>query len=324
MFVVLALSRAALAQPPGDLERARSLYAEAGELERKGDYPGAQEKLREALRIRETPNLRYALAWALENDNHLIEARSEYELALRLAQRAGNDEVKGLAAQRIAEVDHETPIVQVRVRGTVTKAMKVLVDGREIAIHGDTGTMAVDPGSRIVRVENGDQSSDQTVTLGRGGLRVIEVQGADKVTVLDDNADKPRSSKLPWVLVGAGGVLLATGVLLFASSASDASTRDDKQALWCTATSCVNGNTATVPESDTAAMYRRDATDAASRGNTKQVVGAVLGGAGVVTAGIGVYLLLRHPHQEGSDPSRVSFEASPLPGGAHAGATFAF
>ena len=323
-LVVALVDAAAHAQPPatGELERARALYAEAGELEQKGDWQSAQERLREALRIRETPNLRYALAWALENDNQLIEARNEYELALRLASRAGNEEVKGLATQRINEVDHETPLVQVRVKGALTKGMRVVVDGREVQIHGDAGTMPVDPGSRVVRVENGEQTSEQTVTLGRGGLRVVEVKGAERLVVLDDTADQAKTPKLPWVLVGGGGVLLVTGILLFVSSSSDASTRDDKQAQWCTATACANGTTATLPESDAAVMYRREASDAATHGNTKQIVGGVLGGIGAVGIGVGTVLLLRRHHAD--EPARVSFDASPLPGGAHAGATFVF
>jgi hypothetical protein len=68
--------------------RARALFDEAGELERQGQWSAAQERLRAAIRIHETPHLRYALGWALENDDKLLEARVQYETALRLAFNA--------------------------------------------------------------------------------------------------------------------------------------------------------------------------------------------------------------------------------------------
>jgi hypothetical protein len=327
VVAVLCFAPAVSAQEKDrDLERARALFDQAGELERQGQWPVAQERLREALRIRETPNLRYALAWALENDDKLIEARTEYELALRLAQRANNDEVSNLASARIAEVDRKIPLVQVRIRGAIARDTRVIVDGREVVIRGDAGTMPVDPGSRTVRVERGGRvASEETVTVSRGVLRVVELKGDDSVAVLDDNgAPERRTGALPWVLVGGGGALLVTGVVLLASSSSDAHARDDKTAQWCDATACVNG-AATRAETPEASLLRREAYDAASRGNTKQILGGVLGGVGAVGIGVGAYLLLhRSSAPESPKAGRVSVDASPIAGGATVGASFVF
>jgi len=324
----LGLGRSAQAQErDGDLDRARALFDQAGELERQGQWPAAQERLRAALRIRETPNLRYALGWALENDNKLLDARTEYELAMRLAQRAGNEEVSNLASQRIAEVDQKTPIVQVRIRGHVPASTRVTVDGREVVIRGDAGTMSVDPGTRLVRVERaGRAPTEQNVSVGRGVLRVVEVKGDDSVAVLDDSGhSREQKSVLPWVLVGGGGALIVTSAVLFASSSGDAGTRDDKTAQWCDAVACSNG-LASRPESTDAATLRREAYDAASRGNTKQIAGGILGGVGAVSAVVGVYLLLQRPHgaETARKASRLAVDASPLQGGGLANATLSF
>lgn len=328
LMALVGLARSAGAQErDADLERARTLFDQAGELERQGQWPAAQERLRAALRIRETPNLRYALGWALENDDKLLEARTEYELAMRLAQRAGNEEVTNLASQRIAEVDRKTPLVQVRIRGQVARETRVLVDGREVMIRGDAGTLSVDPGTRVVRVERpGRAPSEQSVSVGRGVLRVVEVKGDEGVTVLDDRGRPAEgASVVPWMLVGGGGALLVTGAILFASSSGDASTRDEKTAQWCDAVACSNGM-ASRTETPEAVALRREAYDAASRGNTKQVIGGIVGGVGAVSAVVGVYLLLQRPHgpETAQKRSRLAVDASPLTGGGMANASLTF
>jgi tetratricopeptide (TPR) repeat protein len=317
---------------PTDLERARTLFDEAGELEKQGQWNAAQDRLRAALRIRETPHLRYALGWALENSGRLIEARTEYEVALRLAQRnSGAEEVSRLASTRIAEVDRKIPLVQIHVRGALAKDTRVLVDGREVVVHGDVGTVPVDPGTRTVRIErSGGALSEQSVAVTPGVFRVVEVQGDDGAS-LDSSgghvvADtRGRGAVLPWVLIGGGGALALGGVLLFVSSGSDVSARDDSMRQWCDATAC-QGTTATRAETTEAAAYRREAYDAASRGNTKQIFGAILGGVGIAGIATGTYLLLkkREPSDSPRAASNLRVDAAPLPGGAMAGAALSF
>ena len=327
LVTLLTFAPAALAEP-NDLERARALFDEAGELEQQGQWTAAQDKLRAALRVRETPHLRYALGWALENGNRLIEARTEYEVALRLAQRAGVDEVSRLASTRIAEVDRKIPLLQIHVRGSLAKTTHVLVDGREVQVHGDVGTVPVDPGARTVRVERaGESPADQEVTVGQGVFRVIEINGDSPTVGEEVHADSRRGPVLPWVLIGGGGALALGGIVLFVSSSSDASARDDNTRSWCDATACVSG-TATRPETAEAAGFRREAYDASSRGNTKQVVGAVMGGVGVASVVAGTYMLLKKRERD-DGPARASraglrLDGAPLPGGGMAGASFTF
>lgn len=325
LLAILSLAPRALAEP-SDLERARTLFDEAGELERQGQWAAAQDRLRAALRIRETPHLRYALGWALENDQLLIEARTEYEVALRLAQRGNAEEVSRLASSRIVEVDRKIPLLQIHVRGRLARDTHVFVDGHELVVHGDIGTLPVDPGARTVRVErSGKTASEEAVTVAPGVFRVVEVQG-DTSGVLDDPAVQPdtrRRSVLPWVLIGGGGALTLGGLGLFVSSASDSSTRDDNMAKWCEATACVNGTNATRPETAEAAGFRREAYDAASRGNTKQVVGAVIGGVGLVGIAAGTYLLVKNRERDDAPRAArpgVRIDATALPGGGAVGA----
>jgi hypothetical protein len=172
----------------------------------------------------------------------------------------------------------------------------------------------------------GRAPSEQSVSVGRGVLRVVEVKGDEGVTVLDDRGRPAEgASVVPWMLVGGGGALLVTGAILFASSSGDASTRDEKTAQWCDAVACSNGM-ASRTETPEAVALRREAYDAASRGNTKQVIGGIVGGVGAVSAVVGVYLLLQRPHgpETAQKRSRLAVDASPLTGGGMANASLTF
>jgi hypothetical protein len=329
LLCVLAFAPVVRAGEPTDLERARALFDEAGELERQGNWGAAQDRLRDALRVRETPHLRYALGWALENGNRLLEARTEYEVALRLAQRGGAEEVSRLAFTRIAEIDRKIPLVQIKVRGALAKDTRVLVDGREVIVHGEIGTVPVDPGRRIVRIErSGKSPSEETVSVTQGVFRVVEVQGDESG---GGGAASPAASRsqvpiLPWALIGVGGVAVIGSVVLFVTSSNDVADRDASMRQWCDATAC-SGTTATRAETPEAAAFRRDAYDAASRGNTKQVLGAIVGGAGIASIAVGTYLLVKHGERaDGPRAARTGLrvDAAPLPGGAMAGAALTF
>jgi hypothetical protein len=331
LLVVAALAVAPSARAePSELQRARALFDEAGELEVQGQWGAAQDRLRAALAIRETPHLRYALGWALENGGRLLEARAEYEVALRLARRDGVPEVSRIAATRVAEVERKIPFVQLRVRGVLAKDTRVLLDGRDVPVNPSGGAFQVDPGTRTIRIERTTEAPRElSFSVAEGALRVIDLRGDDTSSTGADAAretHRKSNQTFPWILVGTGGALAIGGALLFVSSVSDASTRDDSSKKWCDATACANG-AATLPETPEAAAYRRDAYDASSRGNTKQIAGAVVGGLGFVGLATGTYLLLTSgDRKEPRSAARrtVEVQAAPLQGGAIAGATLTF
>lgn len=342
------LAFATLLSPPAraqdsDVERARTLFDEAGELERQGQWSAAQDKLRAAIKIRETPHLHYALAWALENDDKLLEAKTEYETAVRLAQqKAGAEDVGRLATSRLAEVERKTPLVRVRVPGGTVSGARVVVDGHATALQNDVVTVPVNPGSRVVRVEwTGRSPNEQLVYVPRGMLRVLEVRGDEAVAsravaqerhdVADGSVSRPSDAKtkkerapvLPIVLAAGGAALAVGGGVLFVSSASDASARDESMRQWCEATACASGTTATLPESPEATAHRQDANDAAERGNTKQIIGATIGGIGLVGVAVGTYLLVRGDGGRSTRTGAVPIVA-PIAGGAMAGTAIRF
>jgi hypothetical protein len=347
LFALAIVSSSAMARAAdGDTERARALFEEAGELERHGQWSAAQDKLRAALRLRGTPQLYYALGWALENDDKLLEAKAEYETAARLGREKNVDEVTRLAAARLTELAEKMPTIKVRVGGAGRGATKVIIDGREVRRDSDdVATMLVNPGSHVIRVERADGAVEQMAYVGRGTVRTIDVDAGDAVAARDTPPERHGKAKtgvvvtgpapdqgaessvvVPWLLLSGGLAFMAGGGALLVSASSDADTRDAMQAKWCTATAC-NGTTATRPETAEAAAFRREASESASTGNTKQAVGLVLGGTGIVAATVGVILLLRSDNKSSSTEKRVTTRASVEPlqgGGAFANAAFSF
>ncbi len=341
-----------------ETERARALFEEAGELERHGQWGAAQERLRAALRLRETPQLYYALGWALENDDKLLEAKAEYETTIRAGRERPNpgaEEAVRLAAARLADLEKKMPIVKVRLVGAphARATTHVIVDGREIKRgDDDVAITPVNPGSHVIRVERGaDGAIEQMVYVGRGTVRTIDVDagaapeaaiGATRDTAQDRHA-KPLSvattktptahkpNVVPWVLLSGGVALIAGSTALLLSASSDADKRDENQSKWCAATACTGGVTATRPETAEAASYRQEASDATSSGNTKQAFGLALGGVGIVSAAVGTILLVRgeddrveeRPSRSRSG-SRVRANAAPITGGAFGTVGFAF
>lgn len=345
VVVALVLAARPASAQDSDIERARTLFDEAGELERLGQWSAAQDKLRAALKIRETPHLRYALGWALENDDKLLEAKVEYESAVRLAaQKAGAEEVSRLATTRIQEVEKKTPAVQIRVPGGSAAGARVTVDGHTTTLKDDSVSIPVNPGSRVIRVERGKAPPiEQLVYVPRGMLRVVDIAKEESVASRTGPQDRhdaapkeqpvstrllvkeEHSNTLPIVLVASGAAMVLGGGLLFAASTNDADERDTRMAQWCTATACTNGTTATLPETADATANRQAADDAAERGNVKQVLGALVGGVGLVGVGIGTYLLIRGDERSVAPTARrVTPIAGALPGGAMAGATIRF
>lgn len=330
----------------GDTQRARALFEEAGELERHGHWGAAQEKLRAALRLRETPQLHYALGWAFENDDKLIEAKAEYETAARSGRDLpGGEEGARLAAARLADLDDKTPVIQIRLGGAAKRSARVIVDGREIKRADDVARTSVNPGSHIVRIESEPGVVEQVVYVGRSTVRTVDIDTGEGVAQRDTSPERhegaaapatdaytrPATSSrfVPWLLVSGGIAFVAGGSALLVSSASDADTRDEMQSRWCTATACRGGTTATLPESAEAAASRRASADAASSGNTKQAFAFVLGGAGLVAAAVGTVMLLRSSepaNERAAKPktARTTANVAPLPGGGFASASFSF
>ncbi len=160
-----------------ELAVARRLFREATELEGQQRWERAAQKLREAIRIKETPGLRFHLAHCQENMGLLVEALVDYDRARELiasGMKAPDVEALLPGAERALSQRVPTLIIAVPkgVRGT-----HIALDGREVAGSVAGRPAPINPGShRIVVRAPGYRDFIKEITMGEGERRTVTVQ----------------------------------------------------------------------------------------------------------------------------------------------------
>jgi hypothetical protein len=308
-----------------DTARARALFEAAGELERDGRWSAAQDRLRAALRLRETPQLHFALGWALENDDKLIEAKVAYETAARLGrERQGAEEALRLAIARLGDLETMTPIIRVRLASSTSKPnARVIVDGSEVlradfdksrrsrrrGVVGaepqdNIAATLVNPGSHVVRIERGASgATEHMVYVGRSAERTVDVDTNETVATSDTTQnDHGPTTAAPAPPIASGDPT------------------SDREALvpWLV----LSGGVAFVAAGG--ALLFASANDHEG-GQTKEALGLTMGSIGLVGATVGAMLLLRtiEPGLAHKTPTKSAM-AAPIRGGGMATATFSF
>ena len=117
--------RASAEEPsPTELAVARRLFNEAEALEKEERWSEAALKIREAIRIKETPGLRYHLAFCEEHMGLLVEAMNDYARARDLiAQGTPARDVEGMLPDKQKALSRRVPsILALRARHRVTIA----------------------------------------------------------------------------------------------------------------------------------------------------------------------------------------------------------
>jgi hypothetical protein len=215
---VLAAS-AVRAEPSGDdIKTARRLFTEAEELRARGDCAAAAERLRQAIAIKETPGLRFHLAYCEERTGSLLLARSDYVRAAELiAGGVSAPDVANLLGPAEKALSERLPTVQVRVPEYADSA-KVQLDGRELSKSSLGTPLALDPGAHTVHAE--------AVGYERYVLEFIIAEGEDRVVdvALRRSGSSPAPAAAPGAPVegevhGAGSGLGAREFVVIGESA---------------------------------------------------------------------------------------------------------
>lgn len=221
--VVAALSGAstARAQTPSDLATARRHFKAARELEDAKKWEAASSELRAALAIKETPGLRYHLAYCQEQLAHYAAALRNYERAKQLLNEgqtaADVSQLLGPAIERVKALVGELTLV-----AAAGDFDQVFLDGNAVALNEP---IVVDPGRHRVRAVLGKEEQRHDVVIRAGERQKLEL----RVTAAPVETPEPvkaetappkappdapspptqqTSLKLP-VLLGEGVILLA-------------------------------------------------------------------------------------------------------------------
>lgn len=132
-------------------ERAKKLFEEGTELEKKADYAGALAKYKEAAQLAVTAGLRFHTGYCLEMTGKLAAALEEYEAADRLAREQNKQEVHAATTARLEPLRLRVPQIAIRL-ATPAKDTVTQLDGVTVAAALVEGGKAfrLDPGEHEV------------------------------------------------------------------------------------------------------------------------------------------------------------------------------
>ena len=134
VLLVCGLSHAEPAEPTG-VETARRLFKEAVALEARSDWANAELKLREALVVKDTPGLRYHVAFCQAQQGKLLEALADYDRAQALIDSGmAAPDVQQLLTEARADVLGRISDLTLQVPARV-RSFQVFIDGRQVQLE---------------------------------------------------------------------------------------------------------------------------------------------------------------------------------------------
>ncbi len=306
------------APPSEELKAARELFQDAYKDEQEKRYAQALEKFQRVAAVKESASVRYRIASVIEALGRLREARDAFRaLAASKASLAANEhEVADSAAERAHALDKKIPKLVIRLQDNAPADVRVTIDGAPAPITNAPRSIELDPGEHVVLASSPTSSPSETkVQLTEGGEVPVTVT-LTPIKVTQPLPPPPpgptRNNTLAYVALGAGGVLLVTGVALLLVREGDISDIE---------TACTNGNCPL--------GKRKDLESKRDEAELFGPLGVTLGIVGLAAAGTGAYLLFR-PGPKSQDAAASSFVRTvrvgprPVVGGALFGASASF
>lgn len=267
------------AQPHDDLEDARRLFNEAYKDEQEGRVAEALEKFRKVAKVKESGSVRYRVASCLEVLGKLREARDEFRalVARRAALPANQQDVADSAAERAHSLDQRIPRLAIIVEDKpLPRDLRLSVDGAPVPEKNGAATIELDPGDHVVLATSSSSAAYEAKV--RLSPNAGEVRLAFHLAGTTATGPRPaRSDTLGYVALGVGGALVATGAVLLLLRESAIDDVEDH----CPGNVCPPSARSAV-ESDI------------DRAEAFGVLGITSGIVGLLAAGAGAYLLLRH------------------------------
>ncbi|WP_437672736.1 hypothetical protein [Sorangium sp. So ce131] len=262
----------------GDVKSARALFIEGSKLARQGRWDDARVLYARSLQIKPAALTWYSLGVAQKETGRLVEALASFRAFLAEPTTTTTAPYVRPARDAVAALEKRVARVTIAVSPGEIDGLTLAIDGAPL--HGASNrAIELDPGAHeIVARAPGFRAAAArfNVPAGRSAEVPITLEPETRATAsagaaarglppVADPRPAPPNRTLPIVVMGAGGALLAGGVVLGLSGVSQASGAATREG----------------PEARSA--------------KTKGIVGDVLGGIGAATVGVGLYLLLKQP-----------------------------
>ncbi len=293
---VVSLAVPAPAQTPDELNRARALFGEALKDEQARSYTVALEKFERVRKVRDNAAVRYRIAACLESLGRLREARELFATVVGEGAKPTAEDAEIQAAGRAKAQDLDKRIPTLAVRTVDGGAATLTIDGRAAQL-GEA--VPVDPGEhRVVLTRAGAQPAESRANVLEGAHVALSIPlsapSAGDAPVPPAPPASSGGSSQKWV----GGAVAATGVALGITSL----------VLLFVRESTISNIDGACPGGACPRTRQGEVEGWRSRASTLGPVAAILGGAGIVAAGVGVTLFVTAPSSSHPAQAFVSWE----------------
>ena len=303
-MAVSVTSAGAYAQPkappsPDQLKVARDLFQEAYKDEQDKHYAEALEKFQRVASVKESASVRYRIGSVLESLGRLRESRDAFRA---LAASKPNlpppeQEIADSAADRAHQLDKKIPRILLQLQENPPADAHVSIDGAAVPASTTPRPIELDPGEHVVQASSPTSRPSETrVTLAEGGVvAVLVVLNPLKPVKAPPPPPPPpdltprRDHTLAYVVMGAGGALFVTGLVILAVREGDISELEKE----CRDGACPSGK-------------RTELEATHDRAELFGPLGIGLGLVGLAAVGAGGYLLLRRPATASAPPAAPS------------------
>jgi hypothetical protein len=229
LAAISLFSRAALAVPEEDRDKARKLADQGKAALARKDYAVAADLFTRASAIISAPTLELGRARAEVGLGHFRAARQIYasiaDKPVDPSAPPAFGKAVSEAAAELAELDQRMPSVRISIQGPAAKEAEVLLDGAPLPKPEPNGVRLLDPGPHVARASAPDFGpAEASFTAKEGVVSQIQLDLEAKLF-----AAKHRRTMLSSALLGLGVGSLAVGGATGALFLKD---RSDPRPAW--------------------------------------------------------------------------------------------
>lgn len=254
----------AFAQSPSDVAAARELFIQGTQFAEKGQWKEARDHFERSLRLRPASLTLYSLGVAQKETSQWVEARESFMAFLAEPSSQATQPYEKPARDAIAELNKRISILRIEVTPGHLTDLHLELDGHPV--HGAMlgYPRPVNPGIHSISAGARGYKTAITQIVAKEGEPItaalrLERQNTEGPNALFQPTPPPSEPALPLVLMGSGFTGAAAGAVTGIGGYLDMDSNVDA-------------------------------------GRTKMIMGGVLTGLGLITAGVGLVLWL------GTDP----------------------
>ncbi len=275
LFFLLALQfpfQSAFAQSPSDVAAARELFIEGTRLAEKGQWKEARDHFERSLRLKPASITLYSLGVAQRQTEQWVEARESFNAFLAEPSSQATQPFEKPARDAIADLNKSIPILRIEVIPSHLTDLHLEMDGRPFHAAMLGYPRPVNPGLHSISAGAKGYKTAFAQVVAKAGEETAAKLRLELLKNSGGNATSPSpppapERALPLVLMGSGLATSAAGIATGIGGYVDAD---------------IN----------------------ASAGRTKMIMGGVLGGLGLLSAGVGLVIWI------GTSPQNSSAQAS--------------